>query len=254
MAGADKKNRKYKLVRPVRRWVNRVIQRNSLVGDEPSYDPDIFPWTRELETHWEAIRDEAMAIWQHNTAIPSFADVVPGTSKIVYEDTWRTFFLYNYGHRVEENCRRAPATAKAVEQIPGMTLAMFSFLDPQLHIPRHRGVSKYYLTCHLGLKVPAEREKCRIEVRDRTLYWKEGKTIVFDDMHEHEVWNDTDEHRAVLLIQFARPTAWPGRLVGEGFRAALSLSPIGRDVRQRFKKWEDKYARSENEAGSGAQS
>ena len=245
MSELAKGKRKYGMVRPVRRWVNRVVQRNSLVGDEPVYDPANFRWTRELEADWKGIRDEALAVWEHKTAIPGFSDIVPGTSKITYDESWRTFFLWNYGHRVDGNCDRAPVTARAVERIPGMTLAMFSFHDPHLHVPRHRGVSKYYLTCHLGLKIPKEREKCRIMVDDRTLYWDEGKTIVFDDMHPHEVWNDTDEYRAVLLIQFARPSTWRGRLVGEAFRAALSASPIGHDVRHRLEKWEDRYARSE---------
>ena len=80
------------------------------------------------------------------------------------------------------------------------------------------------------------------------MIWEEGRTLVFDDMHPHEVWNETDETRVVLLIQFARPTAWPGRLVGEAFRAALSASPIGKDVRRRFEKWEERYAMSEDKA------
>ena len=35
--------------------------------------------------------------------------------------------------------------------------------------------------------------------------WREGKCLVFDDSFEHEVVNDTDMSRIVLLIRFWHP-------------------------------------------------
>jgi beta-hydroxylase len=33
---------------------------------------------------------------------------------------------------------------------------MFSMHEPGTHLPRHRGVTKGMVTCHLGLKIPAD--------------------------------------------------------------------------------------------------
>ncbi len=37
------------------------------------------------------------------------------------------------------------------------------------------------------------------------IYWEQGKVVVFDDTFEHEVWNNTDQERIVLLFDFDRP-------------------------------------------------
>jgi beta-hydroxylase len=242
---SDKKRAIAKYYKPIRRWANSVIINNSLVGDPPVFDPATFPWTRTLEDNWETIRDDAMGIWQHWDALPPMVEAVPMTYKITTDDTWKTFFMWCYGERIDHNCARVPNTARFVDQIPGISMALFSFHKPGLHIPRHVGVTKYFLTCHLGLKVPAEREKCRIQVDDQTLVWEEGKTIVFDDMAEHEVWNDTPDYRTILMLQFQRPVKLVGRLVGNALKAAIRISPVGDEVRHRLEDWDKKLKDSE---------
>ena len=85
----------------------------------------------------------------------------------------------------------------------------------------HRGVTKGILRCHLGLQIPKTPEKCRMRVGDQTCVWQEGELFVFDDTYEHEVWNDTDEERVVLLFDFDRPMRFWGRLVHRTFIAGL---------------------------------
>lgn len=245
---SDKKRAIAKYYKPIRRWANEVIVNRSLVGDPPVFDPATFSWTRMLEENWEGVRDEAMGIWKHWEALPPMVEVVPLTYKITTDDTWKTFFFWCYGERINQNCERAPHTAKLVDQIPGISMALFSFHKPRLHIPRHVGVTKYFLTCHLGLKVPTDWKNCRIEVDDQTLNWHEGKTIVFDDMAEHEVWNDTDEYRAILMIQFRRPVSFLGRVVGTALQTAIRISPVGDEVRERLVDWDKRL--TDSEAGS----
>ncbi len=36
--------------------------------------------------------------------------------------------------------------------------------------------------------------------RDRIQVRREGEIFVFDDIYEHEVWNDTGEERVILLF------------------------------------------------------
>ncbi len=93
------------------------------------------------------------------------------------------------------------------------------------------------ITCHLGLLVPKERDKCRMEIAGTVCYWEEGKTLVFDDVSRHEVWNDSDEDRVILLIQFARPLRFPGSLIADVFLALVRVSPFVQDAKRALAKW-----------------
>lgn len=57
---------------------------------------------------------------------------------------------------------------------------------------------------HLPLIVP-EPKKCGIRVAGETRQWEVGKALLFDDAFEHEVWNDGDNERVVLLFDVWHP-------------------------------------------------
>jgi aspartyl/asparaginyl beta-hydroxylase (cupin superfamily) len=42
-------------------------------------------------------------------------------------------------------------------------------------------------------------------VGSETREWKAGQAWVFDDTIEHEAWNDSDEPRAILIIDIWNP-------------------------------------------------
>src|SRR3546814_3156205 len=105
--------------------------------------------------------------------------------------------------------------------MPKIHTAWISILSPRYHIPAHSGVTKGILRAHLGLIVPREREKCRIRIGDEIRYWEPGKIFVIDDTYEHEVWNETNEERVVLLLDFNRPMRLGGRLRSEEHTSEL---------------------------------
>ena len=82
---------------------------------------------------------------------------------------------------------------------------IFSRLSPRTHIKPHCGPTNLRWTAHLGLVVPKSKSDCRIRVGNEWMSWSAGKVIVFDDSFEHEVRNDTDEERVVLLIRLWHP-------------------------------------------------
>ena len=86
---------------------------------------------------------------------------------------------------------------------------MFSILSPHKHILPHCGPYKGVLRYHLGLIVPEDAENCRIRVGDDIRHWEPGKPLIFDDVFNHEVWNDTDETRVVLFVDVERPLPEP---------------------------------------------
>ncbi len=223
------------------RSMSDFLGRQSLVPDTSVLDPGQFDFTRSLEANWREIRDEASSILQHRDSIPSFDQVSPDQKRISKGGSWRTFFLFGFGERLKKNCAKAPATAALLEQIPGLQTAWFSILAPGYHIPAHRGVTKGILTCHLGLIIPKEREQCRLRVEDETLSWQPGKTLMFCDGYDHGVWNDTNEERTVLLIQFDRPMQLAGRLASKAFIALLKLTAFYREPRKNMAGFEDRF-------------
>lgn len=233
-----------RLGKRLRPWINDRLAGHSLVPNDPVLDPGLFPWIAGLRSHWREVRAEADRVLRHREAVPPLDAISPDHARIA-DGGWQSFFLHGYGYRVPENCARAPATAALVDSVPGLNSALFSILAPGCHIPRHKGVTKGILTCHLGLRVPRAADRCRMRVGQRTVSWREGECIVFDDSQHHEVWNDTDETRVVLLIQFARPMALPGRLLGRLFLAGVRRTSFVQEARRNLSAWEEAYRRAE---------
>ena len=215
---------------------DRLIASSSLVSNDPVLDMRDFAWTQSLRDDWRAIRDEAIAVALRGEASPSLATISPDHRSIAEVNKWRSFFIWGYGYRINDNADRCPRTAALVERIPGLNSAFFSILAPGTYIPEHRGVTKGLITCHLGLIVPRDGD-VRMRVHDRIVRWAEGETLVFDDTYSHEVWNDSEGTRVVLLIQFGRPLRNPGKWMAERFLAAVRRSAFVQEARANISQW-----------------
>lgn len=212
----------------IKRYGKRLIRnlsgflgRQSLVEDVPVLDRRQFPFLDELEANWEAIRDEIRPLLKHRDAMPVFQELSHDQRKIAKEDNWHVFVLYGFGGKHETNCVKTPVTARLLEAVPHLQTAWFSILAPRYHVPAHQGVTKGILRCHLGIQIPSTPERCRMRVGEEICTWREGELFVFDDTYDHEVWNDTDEERVVLLFDFDRPMRFWGRVVHRLFITAL---------------------------------
>ena len=238
-----------KLGKRLRGTVNRISTAQSLIPTTPLLNPAIFDWTAPMADHWQAIAEEARAILRHRDAVPPLKEISPDHARIAGDGNWRSFFLIGYGYEIAENCARAPKTAELVRQIPNLNSAFFSILEPNAVIPRHRGVTRGLVTCHLGLIVPDEAEQCRMQVEDEEVHWEAGKWLVFDDSYFHEVHNDTDQRRVILLVQVKRPMRGLGRVTNDLALWGIRRSPFVQDARQNLGMWEEAYRKAErNEA------
>jgi beta-hydroxylase len=173
------------------------------------FETEEFPWVAGIESEWKTIRKELDALMLRRGEITNFQDYSKAQAALTKGDEWKTFFLYCFGNKEKENCARCPETDRIVNRIPGMKTAMFSILSPRKNIPPHRGPYKGVLRYHLGLLIPQPDGCCRIRVGKDIRAWKEGKSLIFDDSHEHEVWNNCDSYRVVLFVDFVRPTVFP---------------------------------------------
>jgi len=228
-----------------------VYGRFSKVGDKPVHDPSIFEWTSLLEDNWQVMRGELEEILRYREALPSFHDIAEDASTISQDDNWKTFFLYGYGEKAENNCARCPRTTELIERVPDMTTAFFSILSPGKHIPPHRGPYKGVLRYHLGLKVPEPAEKCRIRVADEVVHWEEGESMVFDDTYNHEVRNETDGERAILFLDVKRPMHPPMAAVNDLVLRLLRHTPVVQTARENQKQWARRLEQAEAEAQPG---
>lgn len=222
----------------------------SKVGDTPVLDSAHFPFLAAFTDNWQTIRTEVAAVLRHREAIPAFQEVSPDQMRISKGQNWKTFILYGFGNKLEKNCRQAPVTARLLETVPNLQTAWFSILGPGYHIPAHRGVSKGILRVHLGLIIPDKAEDCRIRIADVVKVWRPGEIFVFDDTYEHEVWNDTDQERVILLFDFDRPMRFWGRLTNRIFVNLLKRTAFYQEPKKNMRDFEDRFeaaARRANE-------
>jgi beta-hydroxylase len=226
-----------KVLVPIERWIGR----RSLVGDATFFPLERFPWVKHIEDNWTVIREELERVLEDHAALPNFQDISKDQIEITDDDRWKTFFLYGYGFKAKLGTEMCPRTAALMREIPGMTTAMFSILSPRKHILDHRGPYKGVLRYHLGLIVPREPEACRIRVGEDIRHWEAGKSMIFDDTFNHEVWNDTDETRVVLFLDVLRPLPFPESAINRLIIKAISFSPFVLDAKRNQEAWERRF-------------
>lgn len=237
---------KFGLFRPVLLKIGGWMGKYSTVGDHPVFDNRRFEWTTLLENNWQAIRKELEAVLEHHGSLPSLQDIQQEQKVLNQDNRWKTFFLYGFGIKATLNCRACPVTSSLLEKIPGMKTAFFSVLSPRKHIPAHKGIFKGIIRSHLGLIIPGQPGDCVMRIEKENICWQEGKAVVFDDTYEHEVWNNTDEIRVVLLVDVIRPFRKPLSFINNAIVRLIGNSSYVKEAMLNHKKWEAEFYRAKN--------
>ena len=222
-------------------WVESMNFKYSVFEDQPVYNNSLFPWVSDIEENWEKIRNELDEVMKDREELPNFHDIIEQVNTITQDNNWKTYFLAGHGINCEENRKRCPETVKLLENIPEMKNAFFSILSPNKHIPAHKGPFNGVLRYHLGLIIPEPREQCRIRIDEEIYTWEEGKTLIFDDTYNHQVWNDTEGFRVVLFVDFLRPLKFPFNLLNKLIINVSLFTPFVKETEANFKKWENKF-------------
>lgn len=169
-----------------------------------------FPGAARFISAWLEIRDEALALSGRMQSIPRFHEIMPAQADISANDgkDWRLFVLKVYGAEVDKNMAACPKLAELVSSTPDVLSASLSFLAPRKHIPRHRGPFRGVLRYQLGLSVPLDaqgRPAAVLALNDVEHRVGDGQQLLWDDTYPHEVWNNSDQMRLVLLLDVRRP-------------------------------------------------
>ena len=222
-------------------FVERLNLRHSKVGNPPIYDKAVFPWTKEIERDWRAIRAELDRVLLRQADLPGFHELSSDVATISRDRGWKSFLLAGYGFKSDANIKSCPETWRICQKIPGLITVMFSIFEPNKHLPAHRGPYNGVLRLHLGLIVPEPREQLGIRVEKELYRWREGEAVVFDDAYEHEAWNKTPHTRVVLFVDFRKPLRFPANLLNWLLLHLAMFTPFIREGMDNQKAWEKKF-------------
>jgi ornithine lipid ester-linked acyl 2-hydroxylase len=87
---------------------------------------------------------------------------------------------------------------------------------------------------------PSLARAIRVEHEIRS--WQEGKSLVFDDTFTHSAWNDSNDIRVVLFLDFMPPLSYPAALINKMIVQCIAWSPYIQDNLENFQKWDDRLA------------
>jgi aspartyl/asparaginyl beta-hydroxylase (cupin superfamily) len=220
----------YKIISQSGQLLIAIVEKTLSVFSREKGDmlnPDSFPWVSELELNTDLILKDLHEVLIDYDAIPNFDELSPEQTRIIAgEKKWKSFMFYTYGGGVKRNLTKCPNTARLLQTIPGMTSAFFSILEPHTSIIPHRGVYKGVLRYHLGLVIPNPIDLCGITVGSQTYHWQKGKSLIFDDTVMHNAWNNSNEIRVVLFVDFKRSYPFPINVFNDLMIWLIRLSPF----------------------------
>jgi aspartate beta-hydroxylase len=191
--------------RALRNLYDRQISSGPVLDSAASF-PDA---TRFVQA-WQPLREEALALARHLERVPRFHEIMHEQASISANDArdWRMHILQAYGMRFGKNLESCPTVGRLLDACPDVLSASFSFLAPGKHIPPHRGPFRGVLRGYLVLSMPRRADgtpAAVLKIDGREYRLNEGQFLLWDDTFEHEVWNDSDEVRVVLLLDIRRP-------------------------------------------------
>lgn len=166
---------------------------------ENFYSPDSFPELAYVKENWKVIRDEVLEYERnHGNLAGQNAVNVAG----VAGEPWTLLYLKSFNRQFPKNKKKFPKTAAIFDSIPNVVFAAVSILPPKTKILPHHGDTNGIVRSHLGLVIPAPYPDIAIKVREEERGWEEGEIFCFINVHRHEVWNNTNERRYILLFDF----------------------------------------------------
>ncbi|MER5969540.1 aspartyl/asparaginyl beta-hydroxylase domain-containing protein [Streptomyces sp. NPDC002055] len=162
----------------------------------------LFPEARKLDYQFDRLKAEVTELIENRDVRP-YGDIDPLRAAEVSTD-WRLYYAYMLGEANPMAYRDCPTFVDFAERTPRVVNAIIAILEPGVTLKAHEGPYAGILRYHLPLTVP-ENNPPRLRV-DREMHtWKEGEGILIDDTFEHEVYNESDGRRVMLIIDIRRP-------------------------------------------------
>ncbi len=187
----------------------RLIYDRRIVGPAVLDAGTHFPSADKFAVAWPEIRDEAQRVAARLHNVPRFHEFMREQEAISANDDrdWRIFVLKAYGVEFGENMAACPRLAELVTGTLGILSASISFMAPRKHIPAHRGPFRGVVRFYLGLSVPRRSDgspAAVLTIDGEEYRVGDGEWLLWDDTYRHEVRNESDAVRSVLLLDVWR--------------------------------------------------
>ena len=175
----------------------------SAVPNRPYVDVARFPELKPLADNWQAIRDEALQLFDQGRirAAATYNDL--GFNSF-FKTGWKRFYVKWYDEPLPSAKTLCPKTVELVQSIPGVNAAMFALLPPGSRLGAHRDPFAGSLRYHLGLVTP-NAASCQIVVDGEPYFWRDGEAVMFDETFIHTAENQSDVTRIILFCDVERP-------------------------------------------------
>lgn len=159
-----------------------------------------YPFLDLLEQHFQAIREEALAVPEHRWVdMPLY----PGLQVHLLDvGMWAD----NYPP-VDFDAHRAasPRTMALIEKVDGVEVAGFLRMPAGVSMRKHTDPRDDELVrCHLGLVLPESEQG----------WWPEGKARLMDPRQPHWAKNDSSRYRMTFVIDVRMPFVVPDNAWG----------------------------------------
>ncbi|MCF8463370.1 MAG: aspartyl/asparaginyl beta-hydroxylase domain-containing protein [Flavobacteriales bacterium] len=162
------------------------------------------PICHELEKLYPEILKEVSFLWVNPNAFNNY-DLFDDKQFPV--GSWKKIVLKVWGITLKSNSAQFPIIASLLLNYrKRVTSCQITRLAPNSLIKPHCGETNSIIRIHLGLNVPdCSIEECGIRVGASKKQWNNGKVLCFLDATDHEVWNNSQFYRYVLIVDVLRP-------------------------------------------------
>ena len=167
----------------------------------PWWPTDTYSFVSTLLRHYREVRAEGLKLLRE----AQFDDY---KSPALTSGRWEDVTLRLSGS-MQPGARRAPRTAALLRDLGPQVTTMvsgavyFSLMSPGARLRPHCGPTNSRLRVHLALSAP--HGACGMRVGNESRLWRDGEVWVFDDSFEHEVWNDAETPRLLLILDAWHP-------------------------------------------------
>ncbi|MDA7977529.1 MAG: aspartyl/asparaginyl beta-hydroxylase domain-containing protein [Pirellulales bacterium] len=202
---------------------------------------ETYPALDAVTQAYAEIASEFRQLMDRQLILPAYHEVDSGEKEIsaTTNHKWNVFMLELLGHKPPTNRGYCPKTCDVLAGVPNLMQAFFSILDPRKSVPLHEGPYLGYLRYHLGLHCPKTNAPY-IVVNSQKYTWRDGEAVLFDDSYPHEVINNADDYRAVLIVDVLRPLPFLPRQVNK-LTTTIARHTYGRAVAKKVEAFAAAY-------------
>lgn len=172
------------------------------------YSPDIYPILEYInDNNLEIIKEDLNKIKESK-------DWVLWPDKQYVKGGYKIYPMYIFNVKNSNHIKECNSTYTLIHNTPDIKTLTFLHLSPNSSLNKQTGwcdLSNTTLRCLFILESPAvtKIDKCGIWVNGESKKLIKNNIIIFDSSKEHSIYNETNEHVYILLLDVKRPRKLP---------------------------------------------